>query len=309
MGAGAIASITVTVKIASSATGTLTNLASVASTTSDPNPDDNISSVSTFINTEADLSIVKSGPSAPTAGTDVTYTITATNLGPSDAVNAAVNDTIAAPATFVSISGPASWPCVTPPVGATGAISCTKASFPAGVSPTFTLVVHLSPSAPNGSQLCDTASVASGTTDPVGLNNSSKTCGTVQTLADLAMAQTVTGSGSPGNGVATFVLTATNNGPSNAENIALVANSSLFTGPSAAVNIVSSPGGTCAVGVQNVTCTWAGLALGASDTVTIQVPWRSAVSLVCDSGTLSAGTPDPNATNNNNTSCVSKKGK
>lgn len=307
MGAGAIASITLTVHIPSSVpNGTIiTNSAGVTSTTTDPNPSNNTASVDAFVNAQADLSVTKTGPTAPTAGTDVTYTVIATNLGPSDAQNASVNDTVTTPATFVSISGPASWPCSTPPVGGTGPITCTKATFPAGASPTFTLVVHVSPSASAGTQLCDTATVSSTTTDPVGSNNASTACGTVQTSADLVLAQTATTAGSPGNGVATFALTVTNNGPSDSQNISLVANSSLFTGPPPGLN--ASAGGTCTIMGSNVTCTWASLAFGASDTLTISVRWRSAVGDVCDSATVSAGTPDPNSINNNSTVCVSKK--
>jgi uncharacterized repeat protein (TIGR01451 family) len=237
----------------------------------------------------------------------MTYNITATHLGPSDAQSVSLADTVVAGTTFVSLAVPSGWSCSTPAVGASGPITCTNATFAAGATATFTLVVHLSPSASNGGQLSDTVSISSTTTDVVLSNNSSQTSGTVQTSADLALAQTATTSGSPGHGTATFTLTVTNRGPSDSKDIALVANSSLFTGPSAGINISASPGGTCAVGVSNVTCQWASLAFGASDTVTITVPYRSAVGQVCDSGTISAGTPDPNATNNNLTTCVSKK--
>ncbi len=186
MGSGALASIAINVKIASGATGSRTNTASVTSTTNDPNTANNSDSVTTFINTEADVQVTKTGPSTPTAGTDVTYTVTATNLGPSDAQTVALTDTIAAPATFVSITTPAGWsPCVTPAVGATGLITCNRPTLPAGVASTFTLVVHISPSAPTGSQLCNTAAISTATTDPGGSNNSSTACGTVQNLADL----------------------------------------------------------------------------------------------------------------------------
>jgi uncharacterized repeat protein (TIGR01451 family) len=305
LGAGAIASITVTVHIAASATGSLTNTASVTSTTSDPNPGNNSSTVTVTVNTQADVSLTKSGPSAPTAGNDVTYTIAATNLGPSDAQTASLSDTVIAGTTFVSLAVASGWTCVTPAVGASGPISCTKATFAAGSTSTFTLVVHLSPSASSGSQLCDTAAISTATLDPVGTNNTSQACGTVQTSADLSLAQTVAMAGSPGKGIATFTLTVSNLGPSDSQGIALVANSSLFTGPPPDIN--ASSGGTCTVSASNVTCQWPSLALGASDQVTISVPWRSSVGDVCDSGTLSAGTPDPNATNNNVTTCGSKK--
>ena len=235
----------------------------------------------------------------------MTYTLTATNIGPSDAQSVSLSDTLPAGTTFVSLATPSGWSCTTPAVGATGAISCTATTVVAGATPTFTLVVHLSSSATNGSQLCNTASISAATLDPIPSNNSSQTCGTVQTSADLALTQTASKVGSPGNGTVTYALKVTNNGPSDSQNISLVANSSLFTGPAAKIN--TTGGGTCTVGVSTVTCTWASLAFGASANVTISVPYRSAVGSVCDSGTVSAGTPDPNATNNSSTVCTAKK--
>jgi len=305
VGAGAIASITVTVHIPSGAIGTITDTATVSSTTSDPNPGNNTTTVTATVNTKADLALTKTGPSAPIAGNNVSYTLTGTNLGPSDAQTVSVSDTLPAGTTFVSLAVPSGWSCTTPPVGMNGPISCTTATVVAGAAATFTLVVHLSPSVANGSQLCNGASISSATLDPLPSNNSSQTCGTVQSSADLALTQTASKIGSPGNGTATFALTVTNNGPSDSQNISLVANSSLFTGPAPKIN--TTTGGTCTVGVSTVTCTWASLAFGASANVTISDSWRSAVGSVCDSGTVSAGTPDPNATNNSSTVCIAKK--
>jgi len=293
------------VHIPSGATGTITDTATVSSTTSDPNSGNNTSTVTANVNTKANLALTKTGPSAPIAGSNVIYTLTATDIGPSDAQTVTVSDTLPAGTTFVSLATPAGWTCTTPAVGVTGTISCTTGTVAAGAAAAFTLVVHLGSSVANGTQLCNTASISAATLDPIPSNNSSQTCGTVQTSADLALTQTDSKIGSPGNGTATFALTVTNNGPSDSQNIALVANSSLFTGPAAKIN--ASTGGTCTVAVSNVTCTWPSLAFGASDTVTISVPYRSAVGSVCDSGTVSAGTPDPNAKNNNSTVCLAKK--
>jgi uncharacterized repeat protein (TIGR01451 family) len=305
MSAGGIASITLTIHIPPSMTGSISNTASVSSTTSDPNPANNTSTFVSTINTQADLSLAKTGPTAPIAGNNVTYTITATNIGPSDAHTVALTDVIAAPVTFFAVTAPAGWSCSTPAVGATGTVTCNAATVAASTSPSISLTVHISPSAPNGSQLCDQASITSTTTDPVSTNNTAQTCATVQTSADLVLTQTVATSGSPGKGIATFTLNVTDNGPSDAQNISLVANSTLFTGPPP--SIVSTAGGSCSVANSNVICTWPSLALGATNTVTITVPWHSAVGSVCNAGTVSAGTPDPDQTNNSTNVCGSKK--
>jgi uncharacterized repeat protein (TIGR01451 family) len=302
MNAGGLASITVTVHISPAATGTLTNTVTVASPTNDPNPSNNSDTVSSSINTESDLSITKTGPSAPTAGSDVVYTIKATNLGPSNAQNVHITDTIPANTTFVSVTPPAGWTC-----NAASPVDCTRATFGAGNTATFILTVHLSAAATSGDQLCNTASVSTTTTDPVSSNNASTGCGTIQTLADLVLTQTGSRSGSNGNGIVTFVLTVHNNGPSDSQNVNLVATSDLFTGPPPSINVAN--GGTCSVANSHVTCTWASLPLGASSVVSITVPWKSSVGSVCDSASLTAGTPDPNATNNTSAVCVDKNKK
>jgi uncharacterized repeat protein (TIGR01451 family) len=308
MAEGATALFTVTVHLpASMAAGTsLTNAVSVASAkTPDPVPGNNGDSVTIASSTKADVSITKTGPSSPTAGTDVAYTISARNAGPSDAQTVAVSDTLPVGTTFQSLISPVGWTCTKPAVGGTGAINCTKATLPAGSTATFTVTVHLGPSAGAGSDLCNTAAISTATTEADATNNSSQTCGSIRTLADLSLTQTVSTTGKPGKGTATFTLRVTNLGPSDATNVSLAATSSLFTGPAPAINVPS--GATCSVSVQTVTCSWTSIALGAHPQVTISVPWRSSVGSVTMTGTVTAGTPDPNAINNVATSVIGKK--
>jgi hypothetical protein len=158
----------------------------------------------------------------------------------------------------------------------------------------------------DGTQLCNSAGVSTTTVDPILSNNTAQTCGSVSTRADLALTQSVVTDGKGGRGTATFTMTVRNNGPSDAQNINMVASSSLFTGPSAAT-ITTTPAGTCTVAGGTVSCTWTSLAVGAVSTATIAVPWRSAVGQVCNNGTVSAGTFDPNAINNSAGACVGKK--
>src|SRR5207244_1762416 len=83
----------------------------------------------------ADLSVTKIGPATATAGGNVTYSITTTNAGPSDAMNVQLNDTPTIGTTIVSFvqnSGP--------PLGG---------PLPAGGTQTFTLVLHINSSVPN----------------------------------------------------------------------------------------------------------------------------------------------------------------
>ena len=110
--------------------------------------------------TPTDMAVtVSDSPDPVTAGQDLTYTIVVTNNGPSDA-DATVADTLPAGATFSSLDQTAAFTCTTPPVGAGGTVSCSKANLPSGASATFTLSVHVSSGVPDGSALSDTATVS-----------------------------------------------------------------------------------------------------------------------------------------------------
>src|SRR5206468_3011349 len=88
----------------------LTNTATLSTTTTDPVSGNNSSTAATTVNTQADLSVTKSGPTIVIAGTNLTYTITVTNNGPSDAQGVALTDGLPSGETFVSQSqggGPA----------------------------------------------------------------------------------------------------------------------------------------------------------------------------------------------------------
>jgi uncharacterized repeat protein (TIGR01451 family) len=285
----------------------LTNAVTAASTTADPVPGNNTASVTATVSTRADLSITKMGPTAPTAGTDVAYTITVRNSGRSNASAVSVTDTIPAGTTFQSLTSPVGWSCAKPSVGTAGpvGVSCSIASLASGATASFTLTVRLGAGATAGGDLCNTASVGSTTTDPISSNNSSQACGTIRTLADLSLTQSAATTGKPGKGTATFTLNVTNLGPSDASNVSLAATSSLCSGPAPAIN--STSGATCTVAGQTVTCSWTTIPVGGTVRVTISVPWRSSVGTVTMTATVTAGTPDPNAINNTATTSIGKK--
>jgi uncharacterized repeat protein (TIGR01451 family) len=310
MSEGATALLTLTVHLAPTLAqgASITNSVSVSSSkTPDPVPANNNASVTSTVSTKADVSVAKTGPSDPVAGANASYSISASNDGPSVARNVTVSDTIPAGTSFQSLTAPAGWSCAAPSVGTAGPtpISCTRADLAPGVSAVFTLVLRLSPSATEGSQLCNTATVSTTTSDPHLADNSSATCGTVRRLADLRITQTASTTGKPGKGTATFRITVTNVGPSDSPNIALSATSSLFTGPPPSTTATS--GATCSVAGSTVSCTWPELAVGASVQVAISVPWRSSVGSTCMSASVTTGTPDPNATNNSGGVCIGKR--
>ena len=122
--------------------------------------------------TSADLSIVMvDSPDPVNAGSNITYAITLSNAGPTNASTVTVTDAVPAGTTFVSLSAVAGWSCTTPAVGATGTISCANSSLAVGDAG-FTLVVNVNPSTAGGTILSNTASVTSTASDTVLTNNS-----------------------------------------------------------------------------------------------------------------------------------------
>jgi uncharacterized repeat protein (TIGR01451 family) len=92
-----------TVTVTAPASGTLTNIASVASPTADTNLLNNTTPpVVTSVTPVADLAIGKTGPAADPMGVSFSYLISVTNLGPSSAASLAVTDSLPAGLIFVS---------------------------------------------------------------------------------------------------------------------------------------------------------------------------------------------------------------
>jgi uncharacterized repeat protein (TIGR01451 family) len=169
---------------------TVTNTATVSASTSDPNGGNNSSMTSATVAPTADLVVTKSGPATVTSGSNVTYTVTLTNNGPSNAANATLTDTLPANTTFVSAnqtSGPL-FNCVH---NAT-TITCTNASFAPGSTATFEFVITVTGDA-RGS-ITNVATATSSTADPTPANASAMSAAAVNrpgdapTLSPLALA-------------------------------------------------------------------------------------------------------------------------
>ena len=127
----------------------------------------------------ADVSVTVSDAPDPAATlSNVTYTITVSNAGPNAATALTLTENTTASATFVSMTA-AGWTCTTPPVGASGAISCTMPTLGSGASSNLTLVVKLKVCLGNGATVTNNASVATTASDTVPANNSASTGTTV----------------------------------------------------------------------------------------------------------------------------------
>ncbi|ULR91371.1 DUF11 domain-containing protein [Comamonas sp. B21-038] len=248
----------------------------------------------------ADLSVTQTeGVTTAIAGGSVTYTITASNAGPSDAIGATVADTFPASLT-------ATWTCA-----GSGGGTCTASgsgnihdtvNLPAGGSVTYTASAVLSAAA-TGS-LSNTATVAApaGVTDPNPGNNSATDTDTIVRSADLSITNTDGVTVVAAGGSVNYTITASNMGPSNVAG-ATVADT-LPASLTAHWTCVGAGGGTCtAAGSGNINDT-VNLPAGGSVTYT-----ASAVLSAAATGTLSntatvaapAGVTDPNPGNNSAT--------
>jgi uncharacterized repeat protein (TIGR01451 family)/fimbrial isopeptide formation D2 family protein len=208
--AGDKATITVTGTLASGATGPLANTANVGvpAAVTDPIATNNTATSDVVLMPRADVRITKSGPAQATPGTDITYTLTVTNAGPSDAVDVVLSESTPPGLTLVSISAPcgAGFPCALGPIAA-GAPAQT-------VTVTFAVPSGYTTPQP----ISNTASVSSATVDPATGNNSATASTTTSgaAIADLGISKS--------NGVTTIVpgttttytIVVTNAGPSDA---------------------------------------------------------------------------------------------
>lgn len=131
-----------------------------------------VANVTSTVVTSADLAITKTAPSGPiTLGAPLTFSISATNNGPSAATDVVIDDPLPASVTFLAATPSPGGSCTTPAVGSTGAVTCIWAgpTQPAEVR-TVDIEVQTALTGPALS-LDNTATVASSTGDPSPLND------------------------------------------------------------------------------------------------------------------------------------------
>ena len=201
--AGNSATISIVVSVSAAAVPAITNTASVTATETDPNPGDNAASASTAVIPVADVAILKtvSNP-APLVTQGFTFTVMATNGGPSTANGVVVTDVLPANLGFVS---------AVPSQGAyvPGTGVWTVGTLTNGASATLTLTVTaLVPGA-----FTNTASKSGETeTDSDPSNDSASASGGVGVVADLTIAKTHAPAAFVRGASETFTLTVSNVG-------------------------------------------------------------------------------------------------
>lgn len=171
--------LTVKVNLGTASGTTITNSPNIGSSVSDPNTANNTATVTTLVAspTQADVSITKIGsPDPVNQGTNLTYTLTVTNVGPAVAQNVVVSDPLPAQVLYTSSSstmGTCSY------ASATTTVTCNIGSL--SVGSTAIVTVNVNAAVFSSSTLAtNTATISSTTSDPNSSNNSSTFVSTIQ---------------------------------------------------------------------------------------------------------------------------------
>jgi uncharacterized repeat protein (TIGR01451 family) len=217
--AGSNAQISIAVVVGAGVTGTINNLVRVGATTPDPVSGNNSDTETTSVTPRADLSLTKVESSDPvTAGTDLTYTLTASNLGPSNALSLVMTDTLPTNVTYLSYGGSSGWTCT---LLSSNRLRCTRASLAAGDNSVVSVATRVNPSA--SGTLNNTAVVRSASTDSSLTNNTASTSTTVNRSADLIISKTDSPDPVAEGQTLTYRMVVRNNGPSSAASVTLTA--------------------------------------------------------------------------------------
>ncbi|MFN8258765.1 MAG: Ig-like domain-containing protein [Bacteroidales bacterium] len=278
---GATATLDITATV--NASGSYANTASVSSPTADPVPGNNSSTSTPVPVPQANLSITKNvSNGTPNVGSNVVFTLSVTNNGPSTAASVSVNDLLPSGYLYVSDNGAGAY------VPGTGVWTIGSLANGATATLDITATVNASGSYAN------TASVSSPTTDPVPGNNSSTSTPVPVPQANLVMTKNVS-NGTPNVGSnVVFTLSVTNNGPSTAASVS--ANDLLPSGYS----FVSDNGAGAYVPGTGV-WTIGSMADGATATLDITATVNASGSYA-NTASVSSPTADPVPGNNSATS-------
>ncbi|MDQ8046356.1 MAG: hypothetical protein REI11_17260, partial [Patulibacter sp.] len=155
----------------------ITTNASVAGTETDLAPGDNVASGSTQVGPVADIQLTQTGPNSITAGGTYTFTLSVHNDGPSDAPDVDVTDTLPQGVTghrltgarIANLEGRAAGRAATPSQGScaesSGTVLCHLGTLPAGASTLITVAVDI-PESMGDATITNLASATSSIPDP-----------------------------------------------------------------------------------------------------------------------------------------------
>ena len=187
--------------------GTITNVAVANSSTPDNNTDNNKGNNTTTVNDDADLVIVKVVSNKnPKFGEEITWTITVTNNGPSDAKDVRVTDKLPAGLIFNGANGNYNKD--------TGLWIVGDLANGKSASLVIKTIVNIT-----NATITNVANVTSDTPDSNKTNNEANNTTDVDPKADLVVVKEVSNKNPHKGDIITWTITVTNNGPDNAVNV------------------------------------------------------------------------------------------
>lgn len=299
--------------------------ARVSSPTFDDDLSDNLATSATDVTGSADLSVIKTdSPDPVLAGTELTYSLTVSNGGPSTADAVVLSDTLPSGTTFVAgVDGNGATVCA---LVQPGSVVCELDTMQPGATRTLYLTVAVAASVPDGTVLTNTAHVSSATADPDPSDNSATEETVVDTAAELWLDKTgELRSGNPST-VVVYTLAVHNlegceldaesspsptcgaGGPSDAVDVTVT--DPLPLDPKKVVVQYVSPQCTYSEATHTVVCFTSRIPAGSTATFVIEVQVAGSVGSLTNAASLTpaSATLDPDTSNNANAVTTVVKG-
>ena len=298
----------ITVKITSREGGDFNNRATVTSDSSDPNLANNVGLDSVHVVPVSDLSItLLDAPDPLVAGTTLTYTLKATNHGPSTAVNVIVEDFLPAGVSITSVSGTVPSSCV---FGIPGDNSrptiCAFDTLAPSAMATMTIVVSVN--IPGVLKVAhNDARVSSTVFDPNNSNNLASQDTTIK-VADLQIVKTSDADIYKSSATIMYTITVVNNGPSDALGVVVT-----DTLPDVKQAIYRMDTGGCVLSGLTLTCALGTIPADSDParrtrSFNVYVTVKGNKGQVVNTASVSSTTFDPVSSNNSATRTVLIKG-
>ena len=285
----ASSSATLTITATAVTAGTFTNTAGASQNEFDPVTTNNSASVATTITGIANISVIDSvAPNPVFVNSNLTYTITVSNAGPSTATSLVVTDTLPTAVSFVSAtSSQGIWSNIG------NAVNFTLGTLPSNSTATLTITA----TAITTGTFTNTASASLNELDPVTTNNSASASVTINPLgADLSLAMTQSLNAVNLGSTLVYTNTIRNAGPTTATSVVLT--NLLPAGVSFASAQPSQGTFTQSSGV--VVATLGTIASNGIATVKITVTTTNA-GTITNSAVVTSAVTDPVLTNNSAT--------
>jgi uncharacterized repeat protein (TIGR01451 family) len=280
-----LANTSVTIVVIPTRAGVITNMAEVVANEPDPDPADNTATATTQVNAAADLEVSKGDDPDPViAGENLTYTLTVTNNGPSEATNIVLTDTLPGGVTLASAPD-----CTE----LNGIVTCNLGNLDSGESTQVTIIAQVDSS--TTATLTNDASVGGDEFDPDTENNSASEDTRVDTETDLRLTKSDDSDPVIAGENLTYTLTINNNGPSDATGI--VVTDALPPGVTFQSSTPGTP--TCTHSGDTITCNLGNLNSGAQRQVAIQTKVDSSTQgALTNSASVTGNESDPHGGNN-----------